>query len=332
MAALDLVSEVAADAPLLLVVDDAQWLDRPTLEALAFVARRIASDPVILLAAIRDGYPSVLGDAGLPEHRLVGLDDATAGALIDASAPQLPLAARSRVLREAAGNPLALIELPGVAGQYEDEPGTGGAVPLTERLERAFAARVSDLPEATRLVLLVAALSDEDTVSEILRAAGAIAATTLDLDVAAPAAEARIIDVDLLTLRFRHPLIRSAVAQSATPGDRRRAHEALAEVLTDQPDRRAWHRAALLSGGHEDIALDLEAAGARAQQRGAITVAVTAMRRAAELGEPASRSRRLLAAAGLAVELGRPDVVDAAAARGQPAGPGRLGASPGHMG
>jgi AAA ATPase domain len=112
MAALDLVSEVASDAPVLLVAEDAQWLDRPTSEALAFVARRIESDPVILLAATRDGYPSVLGDAGLPEHRVAGLDDASAGALLDASAPQLPLAARTRVLREAAGNPLALLELP----------------------------------------------------------------------------------------------------------------------------------------------------------------------------------------------------------------------------
>jgi hypothetical protein len=120
MAALDLLSEVAADAPLLLIVDDAQWLDRPTLDALAFVARRIASDPIVVLAAIRDGYPSVLVEAGLPEHRLTGLDDATAGALLDASAPELPLAARTRILREAAGNPLGLIELPAVVGQYED--------------------------------------------------------------------------------------------------------------------------------------------------------------------------------------------------------------------
>jgi DNA-binding CsgD family transcriptional regulator len=309
MAALDLASEVASDAPLLLVAEDAQWLDRPTSEALAFVARRIESDPIILLAATREGYPSVLGDAGLPEYRVSGLDDPTAGALLDAVAPQLSLAARSRVLREAAGNPLALIELPDVVRQNEDERWTSGPSPLTERLERAFAARVSELPDGTQLVLLVAALDDGDAISEILRAANIIAGTTLDLEVAAPAAEARIIDVDLQTLRFRHPLIRSAVAQSAALGDRRRAHEALANVLTDHPDRRAWHRAALLPGEHEDIALELEEAGLRAQRRGAVGVAVSALRRAAELSEPASRSRRLLAAAGLAVELGRRDVV-----------------------
>jgi DNA-binding CsgD family transcriptional regulator len=309
MAALDLVSEVASDAPLLLVAEDAQWLDRPTSEALAFVARRIESDPVILLAATRDGYPSVLGDAGLPEHRVAGLDDASAGALLDASAPQLSLAARTRVLREAAGNPLALLELPAVVRQSADERWASGPLPLTERLERAFAARVSDLPDETRLVLLVAALDDGDAVSEILEAGTAIAGRTLDLDVAVPAVEARIIDVDLQTFRFRHPLIRSAVAQSAGVGDRRRVHEALANVLADQPDRRAWHRAALLSGEHEEIALELEEAGLRARRRGAVAVAVSAMRRAAELSEPAGRSRRLLAAAGLAVEAGRPDVV-----------------------
>src|SRR5215831_15493311 len=309
MAALDLVSEVASDAPVLLVAEDTQWLDRPTSDVLAFVARRIESDPVILLAATREGYPSVLGDAGVPERRVSGLDDVAAGALLDAVAPQLSLGARSLVLREAAGNPLALIELPQVVGRYEDGAWTPGPLPVTERLERAFAARVSELPEEVRLVLLVAALDDGDAIGEILRAASIVAGKALDLDAAAPAAEVRIIDVDLQILRFRHPLIRSAVAQSAGVRDRRRVHEALADVLADQPDRRAWHRAALLSGEHEEIALELEQAATRAQQRGAVTVAVSALRRAADLSEGAARSRRLLGAARLAVELGRRDVV-----------------------
>ncbi|MEA2425669.1 MAG: hypothetical protein QOH13_2079 [Thermoleophilaceae bacterium] len=308
MASLDLISDVAGDAPVLLVVEDAHWLDPPTAGVLAFVARRIESDPIVLLAATRDGYPSALADAGLPEHRLAGLDDTTAAALLDAAAPGLSLTARNRVLREAAGNPLALLELPAVAGDADDEPSVPGSLPLTERLERAFAARVSDLPDATRLVLLVAALSDGDALGEILQAAGTVAGTPLDLDAAEPAADAGIADLDLQTLRFRHPLVRSAVAQSAGLADRRRVHEALADGLEDQ-DRRAWHRAALLTGVHEDIARELEAAGARARRRGAAAVAVTAMRRAAELGEPAHRTRRLLAAAGLGVELGRPDVV-----------------------
>jgi DNA-binding CsgD family transcriptional regulator len=310
MAALDLVSEVATDAPVLLVAEDAQWLDRPTSDVLAFLARRIESDPIVLLAAAREGYPSVLADAGLPEYRLAALDDATAAVLLDGTAPHLSLVARTQVLREAAGNPLALLELPAVIGGHLDEQWVSGGLPLTERLERAFAGRVADLPDATRLVLLVAALSDGDAVSEILQAAGAIAGAGLDLEAAVPAVEAGIVELDLQTLRFRHPLIRSAVAQHAGLADRRRAHEALATVLEHQPDRRAWHRAALLTGEYEEIALELEEAAARARQRGAITVAVSATWRAAELGEPGSRSRRLLAAAGLAVEMGRPDVVE----------------------
>ena len=308
MAALDLLSEVASDAPLLLVAEDTQWLDRPTLDVLAFVARRIESDPIILLAATREGYPSVLGDAGVPEHTVGGLDDAAAGALLDAVAPHLSLGARGRVLREAAGNPLALIELPQVVRQHADKAWASGPLPLTERLERAFVARVSELPDDARLVLLVAALDDGDGIGEILGAASIIAGRALDLDATAPAAAARIIDADLQMLRFRHPLIRSAVAQSAAVGDRRRAHEALADVLANQPDRRAWHRAALLSGEHEEIALELEQAAARAQQRGAVAVAVSALRRAADLSEGATRSRRLLGAARLAIELGPRDV------------------------
>jgi len=293
----------------LVVVEDAHWLDRPTADALAFVARRIESDPIVLLAAFRDGYRSVLGEAGLPEHEVVGLDETTAAGLLDAAVPELPIGARTRVLREAGGNPLAILELPAVVGRHEEEHWVSGGLPLTSRLERAFADRVGDLPDATRLLLLVAALSDEDRVDEVLEVSSAVVGTAVDLDAAGPAVKAGIIEAGLQRLRFRHPLIRSPVAQSASLVQRRRVHEALADVLHDQPDRRAWHRAALLSGEHEDIALELDEAGARARRRGAIPVAVTAMRRAAELGEPGSRSRRLLAAAGLAVEIGRRDVV-----------------------
>src|ERR671922_1265604 len=128
MAALDLLSDVATDAPLLVVVEDAHWLDGPTSDVLAFVARRIESDPIVLLGAIRDGYPSVLGEAGLPQHDVVGLQDSTAAALLDAAAPDLPVAARSRLLRDAAGNPLAILELPAVVGRPEDEEGLFGGV------------------------------------------------------------------------------------------------------------------------------------------------------------------------------------------------------------
>ena len=308
MAVLDLVSDVAHDAPVVLVVEDAHWLDVPTAEVLAFVARRIESDPVLLFAAVRDGYPSALADAGLPEHRLVGLDDSTAAALLDAAAPDLAASARDRVLREAAGNPLALLELPALAGEPEDGASLPGGLPLTDRLERAFAARVSELPEATRLVALVAALNDGDAAGEILQAAGAVAGKALDLGAAEPAAAAALIDLDVNSIRFRHPLVRSAVRQSAGVQQRRQVHEALAATLDADPDRRVWHRAALMTGTHEAVARELEAAGVRARRRGALDVAVTALRRAVQLSAPEYRAHRMLATAELAYERGRPDI------------------------
>jgi DNA-binding CsgD family transcriptional regulator len=307
MAVLDLLCEVATGGPLLVLAEDAQWLDRPTTEVLAFVARRLQSDPVVLLAAVREGYPSLLVDAGLPQHRLGGLAPADAMTLLDASAQQLSPAIRDRLLSEAAGNPLALMELPITAAWRE--PSAPGSLPLTQRLEQAFAARVSDLPEETRLLLLVAAHSDDERLSDIVDAAGAVAGSTLGLDLLEPAAEAAIVDLDLYSVRFRHPLIRSAVRQSASLLRRRRVHEALAEVLRAEPDRRVWHRAALISGTHEQIADELEEAAGRARRRGALAVAVTALQRAAELSPPRQRARRLLAAAELAFELGQRDLV-----------------------
>ena len=308
MAALDMLSEVAGDAPLLLLAEDAHWLDRPTSDVLAFVARRLESDPIVLLAATRDGYRSALADAGLREHRLGGLDPTVAAELLDASAPQLGLAERNRILHEAAGNPLALIELPLAATRRAEGASERSALPLTERLERAFAARVSDLAEETRLLLLVAALNDGHDVSEVLRAGSVVAGTDLKLDLLEPAVDAAVVDLDLQTVRFRHPLIRSAVSQSASVPQRRRVHEALAETFEAEPDRRVWHRAALIAGAHEDVAMELEEAGQRARRRGALHVAITALRRAAELSDPAFRGRRLLGAGELAVELGKPEL------------------------
>jgi DNA-binding CsgD family transcriptional regulator len=187
---------------------------------------------------------------------------------------------------------------------------TGSPVlPLTQRLERAFAARVSDLPAATRLLLLVAAHSDNERLSDIVDAASAVAGASLGLELLEPAADAAIVDLDLNRVHFRHPLIRSAVRQSASLVERRRVHEALAHVLRTQPDRRVWHRAALISGTHEEIANELEEAAGRAQRRGALAVGVTALQRSAELSPPGPRAGRLLAAAELAFELGQRDLV-----------------------
>ena len=309
MAALDLLSEVAGEAPVLVIAEDAQWLDRATSDVLAFVARRLESDPIVLLAAVRDGYPSALGDAGLPDLRIGPLESGAAAELLDASTTQLTAGMRQRLLAEAAGNPLALIELPIAAAQPRWGAPLPGLTPLTERLEQAFAARVSDLPEQSRLLLLVAALNDSERVSEVLDAGSIVAGATLDIGYLEPGARASIVDVDERTVRFRHPLMRSAVRQGASVPQRRRVHEALAEVLHADPDRRVWHRAALVTVPDEELAAELEDAGRRARRRGALGVALTALRRAAELSAAAQRARRLLAAAQLAFELGQPDVV-----------------------
>jgi DNA-binding CsgD family transcriptional regulator len=309
LAALEVLAEVAGEAPLLVIAEDAQWLDRATSDALSFVARRLDYDPIVLLAAVRDGYPSALTDAGLPELRIGALEPGAAAQLLDASEQQLTLRQRDRVLREAAGNPLALLELPVTDRRARPGVAVPGVRPLTERLEQAFAARVSDLPEESRLLLLAAALSDGDRVSEVLHAGSALTGDSVGLEMLEPAVGAAIVDLDERRITFRHPLMRSAVVQSATAPRRRRVHEALAEVLHGEPDRRVWHRAALLAGVHEDVAGELEEAGRRARQRGAIGVAVSALHRAAELSDATSRARRLLAAAQLAFELGRPDVV-----------------------
>ena len=311
MAALDLLSCVANDAPVLIVAEDVQWLDRSTANALAFIARRVEDDPIVLLAALRDGFDAPLVDAGLAELRVSALEPDAAAQLLDASWPHLPSDLRARVLTESAGNPLALRELPLAGAQGYPSTAMPGLVTLTERLEEAFAARMSDLPNETRLVLLAAALSDADRVTDVLEASSAVAGTALGLESLEPAARAAIVDLDERRVRFRHPLMRSAVVQSASAPRRRRMHEALADVLHAEPERGVWHRAALISGAHEDVAVELEEAGRRAQRCGAVCTAVAALRRSAELSEPAERGRRLLGAAQLALELGQPDVVRA---------------------
>ncbi len=309
LAVLDLLSEAATERPLLLVAEDAHWLDQPSVDVLSFVARRIESDPIVLLAAARDGYPTAFRPGEIPELRVQPLDPASAGRLLETSAERLSAGQRGIVLQRAAGNPLALVELPSIAHRLADERQVPGLVPLTERMERAFAARAADLPADTQLLLLIAGLNDSDSVAEVLRAGQALADRPLDDSLLQPAADVAIIELDERTIRFRHPLMRSAVIQASPVDRRRRVHEALAEALADEPDRRVWHRAALISGQHELIASELEEAATRARRRGAAGVAVLALRRAADLSDPDRRLSRLLAAAALAFEMGQVEVV-----------------------
>jgi DNA-binding CsgD family transcriptional regulator len=310
LATLNLLGEAATRAPILLIVEDAHWLDRASADVLLFVARRVESEPVVLLAAVRDGFHGSFHDVGLSELGLGRLDPAAAAALLDVRAADLNPAARERVLQEAAGNPLALVELPIALGTGGDAVATASWLPLTTRLEQAFAARVSTLPTATRTLLLVAALNDGDTVSETLAAADVVAGERLAVEDLTAAVDVRLVEVAGERLRFRHPLMRSAIYQRASIGQRHAVHAALAQVLATDADRRVWHRAAACVGPAEDVAAEREAAAARMRVRGGIDAAVAALERAAKLSEdPVGRGRRLLQAAESAVELGRRDLV-----------------------
>ncbi|NUR59256.1 MAG: AAA family ATPase, partial [Catenulispora sp.] len=318
LAALSLIAEAAESAPILVVVEDSHWLDLSTSHVLAFVARRLQAEPIVLLAAAREGFSAPLADAELPELVLAPLTPDAAAALLDAHAPGLDPALRRRVLAECAGNPLALTELPRTAAATaEGTSAPGPWIPLTERLERAFTMRLSGLPAPTCAVLQVAALNDSPSLSETMSAvahfcagdAGA-AGPGPGADRLAAAVAAKLIDVDRGEIRFRHPLMRSAIHQSMSLAERSAAHAALAEVIADQEDRRIWHRAAATAAPEESVAVQLQAAALRAEQRGGIGAAVMALDHAARLSQdPVSRADRLLRAAELAVELGRREVV-----------------------
>jgi DNA-binding CsgD family transcriptional regulator len=311
LAALELLSEAAAKTPIAVIVEDAHWLDRPTVDALTFVARRVHEEPILLLFAVREGFESRLAHAGLSQMMLTGLDEHEAAELLDLSAPEIPSKVRGRILKEAEGNPLALVELPLALGSLdEEEILTSPPIPITERLEHAFSARTSDLSIDSRALLLVAAVNDGDSVQEVLSAASIMRGASVSLDALASAVAARLVDFDGTSLRFHHPLVRSAIYQSASIPQRQAAHAALADVLVDQPERRVWQRASSILGTDEEVAAELEDAARRAELRGATTVALVALERAASLtGDATARGGRLLRAAELAIDLGKLELV-----------------------
>jgi DNA-binding CsgD family transcriptional regulator len=313
LATLTLLADAATRGPILVVVDDAQWLDRPSADALAFVARRLGEDPLVMVVGLRDGDPSPIEAAGIAELALEPLSDRDAHAMVSNLAPDLSVSVRERIVREAAGNPLALAEL---TATVRDDPVSGDVVPdvlpLNARLERAFAARADDLPDATQWLVLVAALDDRDGLAEIVAAAG------VPQSALASAVDARLLEVDASSVRFRHPLIRSAIQQRATATDRNRAHAAIADVVGDV-DRVAWHRAAATELPDESVAALLDDAAARATRRGALTVAVEALERAAALSpDGRGRGTRLLRAAEVANEIGRMDAMGQLLAEAEP--------------
>jgi DNA-binding CsgD family transcriptional regulator len=304
---LGLLSEIGEDRPLICLVDDAQWLDQASAQTLAFVARRLLAESVGLVVALRDS-----GDeddwTGLPELVVSGLDESASRALLDSALPgRLDEPVRDRILAEARGNPLALLELPRGLGVAELAGGFGApAAPLAGRLEQSFADRVQSLPRETQQLMLLAAAEPIGDVTLLWRAAGELG---IGPEAAAPAQAAGLIEFGV-RVRFRHPLVRSAAYRAAAPTERQVAHQALA-AATDpgiDPDRRAWHLAQAATGPDESVADELDASACRAEGRGGLSAAAAFLDRAAELTPDSSRrAERALTAAQAKMDAGASD-------------------------
>jgi DNA-binding CsgD family transcriptional regulator len=302
LAVLSLLSEVAEERPLVCVVDDAQWLDEASAQALAFVARRLGAESVGLVFAVRDAAGERhLG--GLEELEVRGLEDSDARELLQTVVTgPLDARVRDRIVAETRGNPLALLELP--RGRTPTELAGGfGLDELPGRIEQSYRERLATLASTTRLLLLVAAAEPVGDPPLVWKAAATLG---IDGDAAPPEDLAELG----ARVRFRHPLVRSAVYGAATPDERRRVHRALAEATDPDidPDRRAWHLAHATAGLDEDVAAELERSAARARARGGLAAGAAFHERAAELTpDPARRARRTLVAAAGKHQAGAPD-------------------------
>ncbi len=307
LATLNLVSEVAEEEPLLCLIDDAQWLDQASAQVLAFVARRVVAERVALVFGLRDlSHRDVPSFDGVPELRLDGLGQTDARALL-AAAVHTPLDDEvcDQIVAEARGNPLALLELPRnaqttqLAGGFELPDALG----VPRRIEESFRLRSGSLPEETQLLLLAAAAEPTGEAALLWRAATELG---IARGAAGPAESAGLVEFDT-RVRFRHPLVRSAVYQAATAPDQRRVHGALAVVTDPQidPDRRAWHRARAVLGTDEATAAELVASAGRARARGGLAAGAAFLQQAAELSpDPAHRAARALEAAHAKHEAG----------------------------
>ena len=296
LAALSLLSEVAGERPLICVIDDEQWLDHASAQALGFVARRLGADPVGLVFAARVPGAEL---AGLPELVVEGLGESDARALLDSAlAGPLDARVRDQIVAETQGNPLALLELPRGLTPAELAGGFGlpGAVPLSGRIEESFRRQLDALPPQTRRLLQLAAADPSGDPVLVRRAAGRMG---IPLQAEAAAADADLAEFGM-RVRFRHPLLRSAAYRSASAADRQEVHGALAKVTDPiaDPDRRAWHRAQAAAGPDEEVAAELEYSAGRAQARGGLAAAGAFLERSVLLTvDPARRAERTLAAA-----------------------------------
>ena len=308
LAVLTLLSEVATDRPLLCVIDDAQWLDRASLHTLGFVARRLVAESVAFVIGTRESDDDE-ALAVLPALRLEGLSDADAHALVR-SAISSPLDERvtEQLVAETRGNPLALLELPRglTPAQLAGGFGLSDAMALSGHIEDSFQRRLEELPAATRRLLLIASAEPLGEPSLLWDAAERLGVAA---EASAPAMASGLITF-APRVRFRHPLVRSAVYRAASLADRRSAHGALAEATDPErdPDRRAWHRAQAAAGPDEAVAAELERSAGRAQGRGGLAAAAAFLERAVVLtADPARRTDRALAAAQAKHEAGATD-------------------------
>ncbi len=263
---MNLLGDAAERAPVVVVAEDAHWLDEATTEVLAFVARRIEADAITILVTSRETIPRAL--RGVPSRTLAPLRSDAAEALLHGLDGDLAPATRARILEQAQGNPLGLVELLASSARAEEEPELPTWLPLSTRLERTFSARVADLPETTRAALLVAALTDRADVTEVLAAASVLAGTPLTLDVLTPAVDAGLIEVGELRIAFGHPLMRSAIGQGGSESRRRAAHEALAATLG--PPLSLAHRVAAAAGADDTLADELAGLAHLARRRGSM--------------------------------------------------------------
>ena len=310
LAALELIADAAAETPVFVGVDDLAWLDDASRDAVEFISRRITDEQIVMVTTCRLNQPPESSFGSL----LLWLDplgDPASRELLRQQARGLTAADETRVLEAAAGNPLALLELAKVVGQAEASS-VFAPLPLTQRLERSFAIRLDDLARPARTALLIAALQDSDELAETratLDALGGDHDAGVDLGTVT---RLGLIIVEGGTFRFRHPLVRSAIIQTATAEERRSVHLALAAVLSADPDRAVWHRALAAPGPRESLAEELDAGAGRAAARGAPGLAEEWLRRAADLSEDdRRRGHRLLLAAELAFELGHHETVSA---------------------
>jgi hypothetical protein len=290
-ATLSLLAAVAEDSPVLVVLDDVHWLDGSSAESLLFAIRRLVADPIAVLMAVREGEPSLLDGSDIAELRLVGLDRAAAQELLaDHKEEMVRPGVVDRLHALTGGNPLALLEI-GV-----DAAGLGGGqiaelIPVTTRTARAFLGRYRLLPERTRRMLVLTAAGGDGSLATLSRAAGRLG---LEVDDLAIAERAGLVVLDVGSVRFRHPLVRSTIYSDAEPEWRREAHRVLASLFDTNADQRAWHLAAASIGPDEVASTALEQAAGRARLRYAYAEAATAFERAARLTSDASGAGELL--------------------------------------